>query len=66
MQGLREKVERSFDEALADRGDATLSSRESVEFQDAKVVLAALFWLECLKNEHVKVYVLRLCYVCSV
>ena len=31
LQGLREKVERSFDEALADRGDATLSSRESVE-----------------------------------
>ena len=37
--------------------------------QDAKVVLAALFWLEWLKNEHVNVYVvyvLRLCYVCSV
>lgn len=34
--------------------------------QDAKVLLAALFWLEWLKNEHVNVYVLRLCYVCSV
>ena len=63
---MREKVERSFDEALADRGDATLSSRESVESRMPRQPSQPCFgWNDLRMNKSLRV-VFVLCLFCLV